>query len=142
MKVTNRKNSLAFAGPLALIAFSFPALPQTVASVATPSITSAIVNYTVTPNTITITGQGFTTTETANLNGQLLQVVSRTATVIVANLPASLPAGSYQLEVTDTAKKASSVAFDVTIGAAGPIGPAGLQGPAGPAGAQGPAGPA
>jgi hypothetical protein len=83
---------------------------------------------------ITIKGTGLlppTGKPTVSLGSYALAVGSNFTNVqIVAALPASLKAGTYNLEVS-----ANGVAnFDVTIGSEGPAGPAG---PAGPQGAPG-----
>jgi len=118
------------------------------AATASPAITSVTVSYSISPPTITITGKNFgTTTPGVTLDGIPLEIDLYTSTAVVAVLPSSLTPGSYQLVLTDSAT-ALQGAFDATIGAAGPEGPAGAQGPAGnpgttgPRGAAGPAGPA
>ena len=63
-----------------------------------------------------------------------LPIATSSSVKIVADLPAGLKAGTYNLAVTGFTGTAN---FDVTIGAAGPSGPAG---PAGPSGPQGPPG--
>jgi hypothetical protein len=58
---------------------------------------------------------------------------------LTAKLPASVVAGAYGLTVINTNNQAAT--FDVTIGAAGPMGPPGVQGPQGTPGPQGLQGP-
>jgi hypothetical protein len=58
----------------------------------------------------------------------------------VVTLPAGLASGNYLLSVQVGNGNGNSDESVVTIGAAGPAGPAGAPGPAGPAGAPGPAG--
>jgi hypothetical protein len=114
------------------------------AAAAAPSIVSAVVN--VVQNQITIAGEHLIPKKgspTVDLDGTLLTLVSSSSTQIVADLPAGLGAGTFQLTVSNGA----SASFDVTIGTvgpqgpAGPTGPAGAQGPKGATGATGPAGP-
>jgi hypothetical protein len=104
-----------------------------------PVITSAV------PNTatsqLTITGSGFGTAPTVQLNAASATVVSSTATTAVVTLP-NLNPGSYGLTLTNSTTGQIGT-FVVTIGAVGPAGPAGamgVQGPQGPAGATGPVG--
>ena len=98
---------------------------------------------------IIINGAGFgKTTPAVSLSGVNLTVVSSTDTVVTANLPGSMAAGTYLLDVQNTRTRLLGF-FTAAIGqsgAAGPQGPAGPQGlpgpmgPAGPAGANGAAG--
>ena len=106
--------------------------------------------------TITIFGVGFDNPQdtVVTLAGTPLQIVSETASVIVANLPAGLTSGSYLLKATVTQGSSRADGFDVNIGGVGPAdpegparptgpaGPTGVTGPAGAQGVQGPAGPA
>ena len=71
-----------------------------------------------------------------------LTVTSQTATQLVANLPAGVPAGSYTLNVQIGSSKTNSTSSVATVGAVGPTGPAGAQGPAGATGVAGATGPA
>ena len=98
-------------------------------------------------NTLTITGQNFGPgLPTVQLGGTNLTVVSHTANQILANLPAGIAPGSYLLAITAAGNGAGNqsqnnyVTFALTIGAAGPQGPAGIQGPQGLIGLQGPQG--
>jgi hypothetical protein len=108
------------------------------AAAAAPLIVSAVVNSV--QNQITIAGQHLTPKKgspTVDLDGTLLTLISSSSTQIVADLPAGLGAGTFQLTVSN----GTSASFEVTIGAVGPQGPAGPQGPKGATGATGPAGP-
>jgi len=109
----------------------------------TPVITKVSVNYTA--NTLTVTGTNLTSTKSApdiNFNNSVLTVTSWTNEQAVAALPgaSSIAAGTYQLIVTDSGNTKSPTIFDLTLGAAGPVGPQGLTGPAGAQGAVGPVG--
>jgi len=93
----------------------------------TPTIVSAIVNSAT--QQITITGVSLTPATGApvvKLNSMTLTLVSSSSTLIVADLPTGLAAGTYRLIVNNGS--ATPGVFDVTNGAVGP------QGPAGPAG--------
>ncbi len=110
----------------------------------TPVVLSAIVNYGVTPNQITINGSGFSpkgiTPQVVLNNGSLNPLVSFTDSVIVANLVRNQPAGTYTLIITNS--QGNFYQMSVTIGAVGPQGPIGRSpGPQGPQGPQGPEGP-
>jgi uncharacterized membrane protein YgcG len=74
------------------------------------------------------------------LGASTLTLVSIDTTIIVAELPAGLAAGTYRLAVSNGS--ATPGIFDVTYGAVGPAGPAGPAGPEGPKGATGATGPA
>ena len=107
------------------------------AAYAQTAIVSAAANSSLT--TITITGRALQPASgprLVSLGGQRLSVVSFSNIQINASLPAGLTPGSYDLAVA--AKGAAN--FDLTIGAAGPAGPAGAPGATGPQGAPGPAG--
>ena len=98
---------------------------------ATPTITSASINYST--NQITIKGSAFPTSKPSVVfNGTTLTVVGTpTATSITATLPTGVAQGTYTLTVS------TSAVFDVTYGAVGPQGPQGATGATGP---QGPTG--
>lgn len=109
-----------------------------------PTIVSAVANFQT--NQLTITGTNFGTgTPKVMLDGSSLQVVSSSATAVVATLPSSINPGAYLLTLTNTSDNLR-VLFDVTLGTAGPQGSQGpqglqgLQGPQGPQGIQGPQG--
>src|SRR5580692_6242042 len=103
-----------------------------------PAIVSAVANFQT--NQLTITGSNFgTAAPKVTLDGSKLQVVSNSATTVVATLPTGTNPGGYLLTLTD-ATDGLKVAFDVTLGAAGVPGPQGPQGAQGPQGPQGPAG--
>ena len=111
-----------------------------------PSVASTTINYSVTPNQITISGQSFgASAPKVVLNNATLTLISNTNTTIVANMPNGLSPGSYILTVTPK-NVLIPAAFEVTNGAVGTQGPTGLTGatgatgPVGPAGATGPAG--
>ena len=71
-----------------------------------------------------------------------LAVHSQTDTLAIANLPAGILPGNYQLAATTGGGSIRHDEFDgVTIGAVGPPGPPGEQGPQGDPGPQGPSGP-
>ena len=107
----------------------------------TPTFLNATINYSTSPNQVTITGNYFSKNGGAPmvvLNGQSLVVVSFTNTTIVANLPLGLAPGTYVLTVTNN--QMNSASFDLANGAIGPRGPMGVIGPQGVQGLQGPAG--
>lgn len=97
---------------------------------------------------LTIHGSGFSPTNAAPtvvLGFDTLTVTSFTDTLIVANIPANEPSGSYELSVTDAGSGAKTTTFGVaigTVGLTGPQGPQGIQGFTGATGATGPQGPA
>jgi hypothetical protein len=112
-----------------------------------PRVVSATINYSATPNQVTISGHDFgTTAPIVVLDTTTLTLISNDSTTIVANLPIGLVPGSYGLRVTP--KNAIPALFVMTYGAVGPQGPAGAtgatgaQGPAGATGATGAQGPA
>jgi hypothetical protein len=135
---------------LALVVQFSAVHPAWSATATTPAILSATISSA--KDQIDIGGSNFIPAKTApkvSLDGTRLSLVSSTNTLLVASLPAKLPAGSYLLSVTTSAGE--SATFAVTVGAAGPAGPAGpagatgargATGPQGPKGATGPAGPA
>ena len=98
---------------------------------ATPTISSASINYST--NQITIKGSGFPTSKPSVVfNGTTLTVVGTpTSTSITATLPTGVAQGTYTLTVS------TSAVFDVTYGAVGPQGPQGATGATGPAGPRG-----
>jgi hypothetical protein len=109
-----------------------------------PSIVSAVANFQT--NQLTITGANFgSAAPKVTLDGSALQVVSYSATSVVATLSNGTNPGAYLLTLTTSNNLKAS--FDVTLGAAGPQGPQGiqglqgLQGPQGLPGAQGSQGP-
>jgi hypothetical protein len=105
-------------------------------------IVSAKVNFSITPNTIAISGQNFGTSKpTVTLDALKLAVTSFSQTSIQATLPISLPSGSYFLTVVSGNGTLGSGLVDVTIGTQGPVGPVGPQGPQGPQGNTGATGP-
>jgi hypothetical protein len=110
-------------------------------------ISSATINYTTNPQTITINGSGFGRNPKVWLNSpvpnprteashMLTAFLSVSTTSITAGLPSGLvPGTTYELIV----KSGTAIAkYEVAYGATGPTGP---QGPIGPTGATGPAGP-
>ena len=72
------------------------------------------------------------------LGGVELVIISSGENWLDAYLPAGTTAGDYHLVINGKHNK--SVAYDLTIGAVGPQGPAGSQGATGPMGPQGPTG--
>jgi len=114
------------------------------AAAATPVVNNSAINYTLSPNQITINGSGFSPQGKAPavlFNNVTLTVLSFTDTQIVANLPSGTQAASYRVRTTNS--QGNFYEFDVTYGAVGPqgpIGPQGLMGAIGPAGPQGPIG--
>ncbi len=118
-----------------LLAAALPLAAQT------PTFTNATINYSVSPNLLTITGNFFSKSggaPTVVVNGQTLTLVSWTNTTIVAKLPLNLNPGTYELTVTNS--QLNSAVLDLAYGAIGPQGPMGLQGVMGPQGTQGPQG--
>jgi len=100
-----------------------------------PAIISAVANFQT--NQLTITGSNFgSAVPKVTLDGSQLQVVSNSGTSVVATLRGGTNPGGYLLTLTNK-NSGLKVAFDVTLGAAGPPGP---QGPQGPQGVQGPQG--
>ena len=89
--------------------------------------------------TITLNGGGFTKVSplTVSMDGTLLTVQSLTDNSITALLGSMTAPGTYLVAVDAVS---TSQQFDITIGAVGPQGVAGIQGPAGPQGLTGPAG--
>ena len=88
---------------------------------------------------IIINGAGFgKTTPAVSLGGVNLTVVNSTDTVVTANLPGGMAAGTYLLDVQNTRTRLLGF-FTAAIGQSGAPGP---QGPAGPQGLPGPMGPA
>jgi hypothetical protein len=109
----------------------------------TPLVNSSTINYSLSPNQITIIGTSFSPTGVAptvlfnNIN--VAPLVSSSNSQIVAQLPSATVPGTYRLRITNS--QGNSYEFDVTYGAVGPQGPIGPQGLTGAAGAQGPPGP-
>jgi len=142
MNRTQRMNAHLLPAACLLLALSCPAFAQESPAASTaPVIVSAVADLV--HSQITITGQRLTPatgSPTVHLDGTLLTLVSSSSTQIVADLPAGLGAGAFELTVSN----GTSTNFDVTIGTVGPQGPAGptgAQGPKGATGATGPAGP-
>jgi trimeric autotransporter adhesin len=105
----------------------------------TPTIVSAIVNSPV--GQITIVGSNLAPAIGApvvQLDLITLTLVLFSSAQIVADLPAELASGTYQLTVSNGS--ATAGVFDVSNGVVGPQGPAGPAGTRGPAGPQGPSG--
>ena len=102
---------------------------------AAPMIVSAVANFQT--NQLTIAGTNFgTNAPKIVLDGSALQVVSHSATTVVASLLSGTNPGAYLLTLTNTTNNLHT-SFDVTLGTAGPQG---SQGPQGPQGQQGPQG--
>jgi hypothetical protein len=77
---------------------------------------------------------------TVTLAGELLTLVTRSSSEIVAALPAGIEPGSYRLMVIRGGLIPGADLFEVTIGGTGPPGPPGDTGPQGPMGDTGPPG--
>ena len=106
----------------------------------TPVIEDATVNLT--KSYIALAGLNFSPTgvaPTVTVGGTTYTVYSFTNTEIIVEVPSTLAAATYLVNVTNSVPHSGSA--NVTVGAAGPQGPIGLTGPQGPAGATGPAGP-
>ena len=118
-----------------------------------PVILSGTINYV--SNQLTLTGAGFEPSKkqpVVQFNGNPLTLVSASDAQIVAQLPAVVVPGTF--DVTITPSGCGNIDFNMTYGAVGPQGPMGIPGangapgPAGPLGPQGlmgnpgPAGPA
>lgn len=105
-------------------------------------ITNTTVDYAT--NQITVTGQAFSPnggTPTVTFYSSPLTVLSYSNTQLIATLPNTLTPGTYRLTVASRAVPNQPGSLDVTLGAAGPVGPQGPVGPMGPMGPQGLAGP-
>ena len=137
--LTNRRPGIVVI--LLLLALLAPAMPANAAFQSNDKpveITRAEVDLNT--NQLTITGKHFgAQTPTVKLEAAKLVVISNSATQIVALLPAGIQAGTYLLTIRRPTKgKVDNNAvcsqdddcqtFDITIGAAGPRGPAGPQG--------------
>ena len=92
----------------------------------TPTITSAVPNFSTNPPRLTITGTEFgSAPATVQLNSApVSSMVSQTQTTIVCTFSSSLAPGTYVVTVTnnDTGKHATA-SVAITIGAVGPMGP-------------------
>lgn len=98
------------------------------------------------PDQLVITGRNFHIGGRLKLTlgGTPLEVLDRTANVILAEIPNDVLPGNYVLIAWSGRGRIREDSMDVTIGAVGPEGPEGPEGddgPEGPAGARGPAGP-
>ena len=116
--------------------------PLLLSAASTPLVNNSTINYSLTPNQITVNGSGFSPKgipPTVLFNNVVLTLVSFVDTQFVANLPAGIVAGTYRLRITNS--MGNFYEFDLTYGAVGPEGPIGPQGPQGVTGPQGPAGP-
>lgn len=112
------------------------------AAAATPVVNNSVINYSVSPNQITINGSGFqpqSAAPTVLFNNVTLTLGSFSNAQVVANLPTGTSAGSYRLRITNS--QGNYYEFDVTYGAVGPQGPMGPQGLTGATGLTGPVGP-
>jgi hypothetical protein len=110
-------------------------------SLTTPVIVSAVVDSST--SEISVKGSNFEPAAEAPavvLDAKALLLVSYTNQSVQARLPASLAAGTYLLQLTNSS--GNSATFAVTIGAAGPAGPEGPRGARGAPGPRGPQGPA
>ena len=132
--------------PLLLISLIVASSPLLAAP---PTIISASANASNTA--INVTGTNFVAQDknhplVAILDDMQLTITASTPTSLTANLPASLPPGSYHLFVSSSGNFSDSghtAEFDVTIGTTGPkgaTGATGATGAAGPTGATGAAG--
>ena len=89
-----------------------------------PAISSAVVDYTT--MLLTILGQNFSPSGTAPVvasNGVKVTLATFSTTVVVANLSDGIVSGSYQLMVTNPTLRNQPGVINMTIGAAGPVGP-------------------
>jgi hypothetical protein len=130
-----RSNTVALA-TLMVICLS---TPVSLSAARAPVITSAVADTTV--SQIRIAGQNFGNGQPSVLmDGMPLTVLSYTGSLVTANLPTAIGAGSYRLSLENASTLLIGL-FDVTLGAVGPQGPQGSQGPAGSAGSTGPQGP-
>jgi hypothetical protein len=142
MNRTQRMNAHLLPAACLLLALICPAFAQESPAASTAPVVVSVVADLV-HSQITVTGQRLTPatgSPAVHLDGTLLTLVSSTSTQIVADLPAGLGAGAFELTVSN----GTSANFDVTIGTVGPQGPAGptgAQGPKGATGSTGPAGP-
>ncbi|MGD1093702.1 MAG: IPT/TIG domain-containing protein [Bryobacteraceae bacterium] len=116
-----------------------------------PVIDAASVNYGT--SRLTISGSNFGTgsSPTVSLGTVAMVVQSYSATSVVAAFPSGSPLSSFapgsylltaQFQVPGRSPTFASETFDVTLGTAGPQGPAGATGSQGPTGATGSRGPA
>jgi hypothetical protein len=108
---------------------------------ATPVITSVAVDFTA--KSIIIGGANFTSRSVpiVTLGSYVLQVISATATQIVASMPAAVLQGDYLLKVSVVSGSPANTAFctyALTIGSIGPPGPKGDKGDTGAKGDTGP----
>jgi hypothetical protein len=102
-----------------------------------PQFSGSVVNTTVTPNQLIVTGSNFgPLTPAVTLNGVPLTLISHTDNVIVGMIPLSLGPGSYTLSVSNGQNYQTGTTV-VAIGNVGPPGPAGAPGSAGAPGAAG-----
>lgn len=128
---------------IAVLALALSASCLLGAAASGPVVNSGTINYP--KNQVTLTGSGFepeNAAPTVEFDGAALGLVSTSNDQIVANLPASVAAGTFKITVRT--KGGESAKFDMTYGAVGPQGPAGLVGPQGqqgPPGVAGPSGP-
>ena len=142
MSITMRRSFVVV--PLAVLALGCVSgvRGQQSAATVTPAIESVAFNSTVSQVTITGSGLG-ASAPTVTLDGNTLVLVSNTATVVVAEVPADTNPASYALTLENNDSDSGKTAtFDAAVGAIGPPGPAGPTGPTGPAGPTGATGPA
>ena len=109
-------------------------------------ITKALPSFVGAPPLITISGSGFGTAPLVFLGESLgtlmpLTVLQFSNTLILAELPSQIPAGSYMLIVEAGNSAEATGILDITVGTAGPEGPQGPQGEQGRQGPQGDQGP-
>src|ERR1700722_12491200 len=105
-----------------------------------PVVNGVTISYN--SNEVTVNGSGILPAKSAPavlFNNAKLTLVSDTNTKIVAHLPATVTAGTFNLTVTNSEN--NKFTFDVAYGAIGPEGQAGPIGPQGATGSPGVAGP-
>ena len=126
---------------IAILVLLTPLFVSAATATTVPVVNGVTISYS--SNEVTVNGSGFLpakTPPTVLFDNTKLTLVSDTNTKIVAHLPGSVPAGTFNLTVTNSEN--NKFTFDVTNGAVGPQGLAGPEGVNGATGATGPGGPA
>ena len=125
---------------IAVLVLFAPLFVSAATTTTAPVVNGVTISYS--SNEVTVNGSGFLPAKSAPtvlFNNAKLTLVSDTNTKIVAHLPASVTAGTFNLTVTNSEN--NKFTFDVAYGAVGPQGPAGPIGPQGATGSPGVAGP-